>query len=207
MRITKGKILQVSGTLFNEKGLSNVSMRTIADELTISPGNLTYHFRKREDIIEALYFELVDNMNEAIAQAQQTGLASIYQMTQAINSILYTYRFIMLDFTTIMRNNKKIKTHFEKLCKLRKVQFTGIINHLIKTGILRQEELPREYEFLYYRFQLIGDYWVSSAEILHQKIAKKHIELYNEIILQSLYPYLTKKGRNEYHALMKSILI
>jgi len=46
MSATKQKILKQSLQLFNELGISNVSLRDIADEAGISVGNLQYHFKK-----------------------------------------------------------------------------------------------------------------------------------------------------------------
>ena len=63
MNATKQKILMKSLELFNTSGISKTSLRTISDEVGISVGNLQYHFKKREDIIEALYFQLVAKMN------------------------------------------------------------------------------------------------------------------------------------------------
>ena len=55
----KAKILTTARALFNKEGFSNVTIRMIAQGLEISSGNLTYHYQKREDIFEALYFEMV----------------------------------------------------------------------------------------------------------------------------------------------------
>ena len=54
---TKERILAASLALFNERGYGNVTMRMIADSLSISVGNLTYHFPKKQDIVNALMDE------------------------------------------------------------------------------------------------------------------------------------------------------
>jgi len=79
----------------NEKGISTVSQRTIAEHLKISPGNLTYHFKKRSDIIEALYFELVSKMDETIANVSgsESLLRGLYDMTRITMEQFYEYRF------------------------------------------------------------------------------------------------------------------
>ena len=49
---TKEDILITARELFNEYGYKNISMRDIAKKLNISVGNLTYYFKKKEDLIE-----------------------------------------------------------------------------------------------------------------------------------------------------------
>ncbi|MDL2217630.1 TetR/AcrR family transcriptional regulator [Christensenellaceae bacterium OttesenSCG-928-M15] len=53
----KDAILYTARDLFNERGYQEVSMRNIADALNISVGNLTYHYKKKEDLIAAVYLE------------------------------------------------------------------------------------------------------------------------------------------------------
>ena len=59
---TREKILAVSLRLFNEQGYRNVTMRAIADALSISVGNLTYHFAKKQDIVAALMDDVFAQM-------------------------------------------------------------------------------------------------------------------------------------------------
>jgi AcrR family transcriptional regulator len=50
----KDKILNKALELFNTFGYESVTMRDIAGALKISPGNLTYHFKKKDDLIYAI---------------------------------------------------------------------------------------------------------------------------------------------------------
>ena len=53
----KKTIMDTARLLFNERGFQNTSMRDIAAALRISVGNLTYHYKKKEDLIEAILLE------------------------------------------------------------------------------------------------------------------------------------------------------
>ncbi len=91
MNITKQKILIKSLELFNYNGISKTSLRTIADEVGISVGNLQYHFKKREDIIEALYFQLVKKMDAIFFMPNEDLLKSFLNISKEVITILYKY--------------------------------------------------------------------------------------------------------------------
>lgn len=84
---------------------------------------------------------------------------------------------------------------------MRKEKIMQLFNGLIGNGILWEEELPHEYKYLYDRFQIIGDFWISSAEVMNTRMSKKHIRYYSNVITQAIYPYLKEKGRKEYQIL------
>lgn len=204
MKKTKEVILDTALDLFNTQGLSKVKLRTIANEMGISQGNLNYHFKKREDIIEALYFRLVENINEHMSETQSTDniLRLMFDMSKSVMFDLYTYRFILLDFVQIMRENGKIKAHFQELQRMREKQFVAIFDLLIKADLMRKESLSNEYYNLYCRLQILGDFWISSAEIDESSLTENSISKYEEIINQTIFPYLTEKGKKEYQLIL-----
>jgi AcrR family transcriptional regulator len=204
MKKTKEIILDTSLELFNSFGLSKVTLRTIANKMGISQGNLNYHFKKREDIIEALYFQLVQNIDSSMSDMQQSKnpFQLLVSISQTIMSNFYEYRFFLLDFVQIIRENKKIRKHYAELTIQREQQFSMLFNVLIENGLMRNEILPNEYKNLYKRFQILGDFWISDAEILNYKITKKTISTYSEILTQTIFPYLTSKGQKEYRSIV-----
>ncbi len=207
MKGTKKKILATALDLFNEKGLSRVTLRTIAQKMEISQGNLNYHFKKRDEIIENLYFDLVKNIDFRLSKSQNEAISLklLLGLSASIMDSFYEYRFFLLDFVQIMRENKVIKAHYLELSKIREAQFSVLFNALIKKGILRKEILPNEYAFLYKRFQILGDFWISSAQVVNSRISKNMISEYATIINQSIYPYLTTKGKTTYLLLTNSV--
>lgn len=207
MNRTKRKILDAGRELFNTHGIANVSQRRISEHLGISPGNLTYHFKKSDDIIEALYYELVSSIDVAMAEIKSMnyGLPFMFRLIKILVDVFYEYRFIFLDFVHIMRNHERLRKHYEQLSVLRRQQFLEAIQFLIDSGTLRNEELPREYEFLYERFQILADFWISSVEVKEKGIEKHHLETFKKVLIQSTYSYLTKQGKKTFLAIYDAL--
>jgi len=198
MNETKKKILTCSLQLFNERGISSISLRMIADKADISVGNLQYHFKKREDIVEALYFELVKKIDAIIFIPTNDLLKSFLDVSVAMIHIMYEYHFFLLDFVTITRKNKKIKQHYALLSKRREHEFLTVIEVFINNNVIRKEILKNEYKNLYKRTEVISNYWFSSVLIQDEVLSKQSIDEYVLLIKQSIYPYLTEVAKKQY---------
>ena len=207
MNETKHKILIKSLKLFNATGISNVSLRNIADEVGISVGNLQYHFKKREDIIEALYFQLVGEIDNVFVISTDELLKSFLNISIEIYKILYEYNFFLLDFVTITRRNQKIKSHYSELSKRREIESLKVIDVLIKNGLFREELLKNEYRSLFKRIEVISNFWFSSILIQDDVLSKESIQEYSILISQSVYPYLTDAAKNQYLNIFPSQLV
>lgn len=207
MNETKHKILIKSLKLFNSTGTSNVSLRNIADEVGISVGNLQYHFKKREDIIEALYFELVGKMDTIFFVPKEDLLKSFLNISKEIITTLYGYNFFLLDFVTITRKNHKIKSHYSELSKRRELESLKMVSVLINNNLFREELLKNEYRSLFKRIEIISNFWFSSVLIQADVLSKESIQEYSILISQSIYPYLTDEGRNQYVNIFPSQLV
>ena len=55
---TKQKIVSQAITLYNAKGVTNVTSRHIAKTLHMSHGNLEYHFPNKEILLMAIYGQM-----------------------------------------------------------------------------------------------------------------------------------------------------
>ena len=113
---TRDKILQVALRQFNKRGTDRVTVRSIADELGISPGNFHYHFKNTDAIIQELYLQLAGEMAEEILKAQslQMDLAWLIKFAEIPFRKLYKYKFLLLDFVRIMRRIDSIRNHFRQ---------------------------------------------------------------------------------------------
>lgn len=204
MNKTKEKVLHTALMLFNEKGIAQVSLRIISNEVGISLGNLTYHFRKREEIIEALYLNLVAELNEAIQNTIEGdgSLKELFQTADIMIERFYEYRFIFLDFVHIIRNHEVIREHYRALLDIREQQYGYFIESMIKSKLFREALLENEYSYLFKRLRIISDFWFSANTINKHLIVRNDILEFKRLFRQMIFPYLTEKGRMEFEALM-----
>jgi AcrR family transcriptional regulator len=200
---TKQKIIETALHLFNRQGTDLITTRHIAKEMHISHGNLCYHYPRKEDIIIKLYENLVAELDQEIALLQkgEPGLEMLMQATATTFRIQYKYKFILQDMVGIMRRIEPIHQHFKLLYLKRKEQFLMIIQYLIMQGLIQEEVVKGQYENFIAQFYIIGDFWVSEAEILFEGTDEEKLSYYTRIAFSLIIPYFTRKGLEAYQNL------
>ncbi|NIB38818.1 TetR/AcrR family transcriptional regulator [Pseudomaricurvus alkylphenolicus] len=111
---TRDRILENSLRLFNQRGVEKVSALDISKALSISPGNLTYHFKKKQDIVDALVEALEQDLLTALEDIDTIGaLAQDHQQwVNRLFGLLWQYRFFFNDITYLGLNAPKLKKKY-----------------------------------------------------------------------------------------------
>ena len=208
MSKTKERILEKALELLNERGVAQVSIRSIGDQLNMTSGNLSYHYANVDVIVEALYFRLVEELDTLIlesmqlAQLQGIDLPFTYHSIEQTFAIFQRYKFLMLDFADIMRRHEPLKKHFRELAKVRQSQFLPLIAALQAGGWVEAERYTGQFKDWIEQASLIGDYWMARAEIMldgDSELKRKH---YVRLFFATLAPHLTARGLEVYHQLL-----
>ncbi|SHE46684.1 TetR/AcrR family transcriptional regulator [Pedobacter caeni] len=189
---TKEKILNGALELYNSKGI-NVSTRHIAAHISISPGNLHYHFKHTDDIVKELYNRLVAAFDELIKDFKQSGaidresLKSVYLQSFSIE---YKYRFILLNFVEIGKRVPSIQAAYRELVKRRKAEFALIFRKMVSVGYFRSD-LPNEiWESLATTFFILGDFWLSHNELIDKLKEYEAAVAYSKLMEYTILPLL-----------------
>ncbi|MEJ2266260.1 MAG: TetR family transcriptional regulator, partial [Anaerolineales bacterium] len=100
---TRDKILNGALALFNEQGTAAVSTNHIAAAINISPGNLYYHFRNKEDIISALFERLFAAWDETfqLPADRAPEMADIEAMIVGNYQLIWDYRFAYREMAAL----------------------------------------------------------------------------------------------------------
>jgi AcrR family transcriptional regulator len=200
MKNSKENILLKSLQLFNEYGVSNVSVRQIASELQMSHSNLIYHFNSKNLIIEALHQQILDKaiaINNQVKKSENL-IQSLFESTKLGFNIALEYRFFFLDLNFIMRENPNLKSTFLEVEKIRATMYKNIIEIAIQNGIMRPELFDNEYDYFIHHVKIFSDFWISSSAI-YDVIGDDLLVLkYSDLFTKLFFPFLTEKGKEDF---------
>src|SRR3546814_9196172 len=115
-RDTRQRILDCALAMFNAQGEPTVTTNHIADELEISPGNLYYHFRNKDDIIEQLFARFDARMDDALAapDGRLPALEDIWLQLHLAFETIWDYRFLYRDLVAILSRNRRLRVRSEE---------------------------------------------------------------------------------------------
>ncbi|HHH49871.1 MAG TPA: TetR/AcrR family transcriptional regulator, partial [Saprospiraceae bacterium] len=141
---TKQKIFNAAIRLFNEKGMANVRLQQIATETGISVGNLAYHFRNKEAIVEMINDELYKEASEILSTYRVfPNLIDFDNQLSKYFSFIQKYPFYFLDLLEIERHYPKIRSkrqiHISKM--IRQIRKRFDYNHQRK--LIKEEPRPQ----------------------------------------------------------------
>lgn len=101
---TRDRILRCTLELFNEHGEPNVTTLDIANEMDISPGNLYYHFRGKEALLESLVEQFLDHTRGLLAMRgdpQQLEPEDYWLFMHLLFEAITEYRFLFQDLSNL----------------------------------------------------------------------------------------------------------
>ncbi|MBX3711182.1 MAG: TetR/AcrR family transcriptional regulator [Lysobacter sp.] len=136
---TRQRILDASLAMFNAQGEPNVTTNHIADELEISPGNLYYHFRNKDDIIEQLFARYEERMDNALASpsGRLPELEDIWLQLHLVFECIWDYRFLYRDLVEILSRNRRMRLRFARILKRADDRAHIVMRGLCQAGVMR----------------------------------------------------------------------
>lgn len=194
--MTDIEILKKALDLFNEKGYAHVGMRELARELNISPGNLTYYFKKKEDVLAALLNQFATQNTHAYQsylQLEPTN-ANFLRLMRNIFENQFRFRGVYVgnQFFPVAITEKKI-FDYQSVVTKRKAAYQKIFSSLGKAGQLRVDD--EDISFLVSYITLFGRFWITEATLFNKSPNKDEvIQHYLSLLARQLSLFSTKAG-------------
>jgi len=160
-RRTRERILELSLALFNDFGEPNTTTTIIADEMNISPGNLYYHFRNKDEIVNSIFADFEKKMDGLLALPGQrkVSVEDVWLYLHLVFELMWQYRFIYRDLNDLLSRNRIIETHFKRI-----LEDSTRVALLLGQGMRAAGELgasDAELKSLATNMVLVATYWLN----------------------------------------------
>jgi AcrR family transcriptional regulator len=203
---TRDRILHTSLALFNEEGEANTTTLDIANELNISPGNLYYHFKGKDQIITELFQQyeqaLSHTLTAPIAQPLSTDRNSAednWYYLYVVLEEMYQYRFLYHNLNNILQRYPEIQRSFNKLLQLKRAALFAICQSLLQQDVIdaKDQQLVR----LVDNMTLNMTFWFNYEELLYEKRTPE-VTIHRGVLqlLSMIAPYLGDRELIFYHS-------
>jgi len=197
---TRDRIVDTAIRLFNEQGTRNVTTNHIAAAMGISPGNLYYHFRNKEDIIRAIFEQMdawgMEQYGIIAAQCQPGTLEALERTFAMIQEYNWRYRFFKRELTALLMNDPQLRerfqsTHHAMLELVRQSNLVAIANGVLEPMDEKALALFSE------TFWLLSLFWLNHLEVGGETVDEKSLQRGNDVLRAFIEPRLTAAARAE----------
>ncbi len=165
-RRTRERILDLSLRLFNDFGEPNVNTTLISEEMNISPGNLYYHFKNKDDIINCIFQQFEREIDKllSVPQDRQANVEDAWLFLHVLFELVWKYRFFYRDLNNLLANNRTLEVKFKQLLAQKVKVAKALCEGLQKAGELSAS--PREIEALATNMVVVATYWLSYSYVM-----------------------------------------
>ena len=173
---TRARILDASRALFNARGPGAVTTAEIAAASGISEGNLHYHFRRKEQIVDALFGGYEAALDQTIAQRRITpgGAETPGLNLQPFFALMWEWRFVYGG--SLLRVAPGVGPRLTRLTDHGQADIRRVLVGLTEAGLLRAT--PAELDKLVVNAWIVASYWIDYLQSRQgvSEITRAHLD-------------------------------
>lgn len=207
-RNTRELILSTSLSLFNDLGEPNVTTNHIADEADISPGNLYYHFRSKNDIVIELFKYFLARFQPLtdVPDDQSLDADDLWFLLHLAFELKSEFRFLYRNLSDITARIPDLNKAMRGLLVRERNAAIHLLEGLERQGSLSLDQ--QEKDMLIDNILLAVTYWIPYADIFDRKGLDRGSAAVKSIarVLQMIVPYLQEPARSQFSSLTREYL-
>ncbi|MBL8523091.1 MAG: TetR/AcrR family transcriptional regulator [Betaproteobacteria bacterium] len=208
---TRERILKVSLDLFNAQGEANVTTGHIADELNISPGNLYYHFRNKDEIIQHLFadFEKAIDVGPGEIGDAAHVMEDMWLYLHLMFERIWQYRFLYRNLDDLVMRDAKLRSHFNIIVGHKREAVKQLCDALVGVNAMRANE--DEIRALADNILVVATYWLNFEHLRAKPVGKfsreepdaeQHLSRGVYQVMSLVKPFLLGEAREHLQHLM-----
>lgn len=210
---TPQRIAGVALALFNAHGEPNVTTNQIADEADVSPGNLHYHFRTKQDLVMALFNAYAERMDELVGntdadiEAPELDVEDLWLFLHLLFETIGQYRFIYRDLTDLCGRYPALHRRFRRQSERLLATMQQACRGLIRQGVMRASD--QELDGLARNIAVVCTFWLAFDQVHAPTQAKATQDRPDRavwLVMSLISPYLDRDTREQLNALADQYL-
>ena len=158
---TRARILDEALALFNEHGEANVTTGAIADALGMSPGNLYYHFRNKDEIVAELLrrFEARMDLEPDVAPDAPGAIEDLWLYLHLTLEAIREFRFLYRGLDDLAARDRRMRERFNRIAQAKLRGVVTLCEGLVRAKAMRAS--PEEIRTLARNVLVVATYWLT----------------------------------------------
>ncbi len=203
-RRTRERILELSLRLFNDFGEPNITTTVIAEEMGISPGNLYYHFRNKDDIVNSIFVqfeaEIVRMLN--VPAGRRSQMEDVWAYLHQMFELIWRFRFFYRDMNDLLSRNRTLELQFKAILDHKNKIARQMCEDLRSVGSLAATDA--EIAALAANMVVVATYWLSYEYVRNprkygeQQVVADALDRGCWQVLSMAGPYLRGESRERF---------
>ncbi|MFZ4829073.1 MAG: TetR/AcrR family transcriptional regulator [Phototrophicaceae bacterium] len=189
---TKDRIITIALDLFNREGVAQVSTNHIAEAVGISPGNLYYHFRNKEDIIRAICSQLFTRTGEMFQPPTDRlpTLEDVQAWVKANFEVTWEYAFVYRELPALLQQDAELASLYRATRQRGYSGFRHLITLLQEAHVLTPDLNETTIDYLADLFWLVTESWLTALQLQGLAPTEDNMQRGVEVMSLILQPYL-----------------
>ncbi len=192
----KERIVETARVLMNAQGAQAIGTTQISDELQISPGNLYYHFKNKEEIVLSLFDSLELEFRTLITERQEAPIspARFIAYYQQSLEVAWKYRFFFGGLLHLLRRDELLSARYLLLQQWALENLESIARQLVSEGSMAKPRSRNGYQSITLNMWLVWSNWVRHKQITSadHTVSKADMAEGALQVFDLLSPYLTE---------------
>jgi AcrR family transcriptional regulator len=189
---TRDFILDTAVMLFNEQSTAAVSTNHIANAAGISPGNLYYHFKNKEEIIRAVLDRMYEEWNAVytVPTGDSFDLDVLRAALRRNLELLWRYRFFYRELGALVLHDRQLGRRHKAIQEQRQREQLALFDRLAAAGVFKWPRKRSEVEETLTIAWIVGNYWLAYLESSGESVTPEMLQQGVELIVRLFTPYL-----------------
>jgi AcrR family transcriptional regulator len=186
---TRDRIVEAAVRLWNRSGVGPITTNHIAAELAMSPGNLYYHFKNKEEIVRAAF----ERMNEKAADVWKVdpalGPLGLHRMLTGNLALYAKYLFFARELPALLRADPVLRQKYKEVHAQRMDQISATLAPLVALGLIKNAG-AEDLEVLVESAWVLGLFALPNSELTRQAPIKEDILRAARMVMHLFKPYM-----------------